>query len=92
MTAVLQIYPAPWRFNFGDIVAADGKLVCQFFSNPLNANLIRTAPELLAALKDLVADCEQGSAEAGDTDTSWLDAARAAIARAELVNINTCKH
>ncbi len=92
MTTPLQTYPAPWRFNLGDIVAADGKLVCQFFSNPLNANLIRTAPELLAELKALVADCEQGASEAGDPDTAWLDAARAAIAKAELLNINTCKH
>jgi hypothetical protein len=92
MKAQLQHYPAPWRFRFGDIVADDGKLVCQFFSNPLNANLIRTAPELLAALKALVADCEQGAAEAGDTDTAWLDAARAAIVKAELIDINTSTH
>jgi hypothetical protein len=92
MTALLQAYPAPWRFSFGDIVAEDGKLVCQYFSNPANANLIRTAPELLAELKALVADCEQGASEAGDEDTRWLDAARAAIAKAELTNINTSKH
>ena len=92
MTSLLQIYPAPWRFSFGDIVADDGKLVCQFFSNPANANLIRTAPELLAELKGLVADCEQGAAEAGDSDTAWLDTARAAIAKAELTNIQSSKH
>lgn len=54
-----------------------------------NAQLIRTAPELLAELKALVADCEQGAAEAGDSDTAWLDTARAAIVKAE--NIQT-KH
>lgn len=92
MKAELQHYPAPWRFSFGDIDAGDGKLVCQFFSNPANANLIRTAPELLAALKALVADCEQGAAEAGDSDTAWLDPARAAITKAELTLIQSSKY
>ena len=55
-----------------------------------NASLIRSAPELLAELKALVADCEQGAHEAGDKNTRWLDAARAAIAKAEL--IYTSKH
>jgi hypothetical protein len=39
--------------------------------------------QLLSALKTLLADCEQGAAEAGDTDTAWLDPARAAITEAE---------
>jgi hypothetical protein len=39
--------------------------------------------QLLSALKTLLADCEQGAAEAGDTDTTWLDPARAAITEAE---------
>jgi len=38
---------------------------------------------LLSELKALVADCEQGATEAGDDDTTWLDPARAAIAKAE---------
>jgi hypothetical protein len=57
-----------------------------------NARLIRTAPELLAALKALVSDCELGASEVGDADTAWLDTARAAIAKAELTNIHTSKH
>jgi hypothetical protein len=39
--------------------------------------------QLLSALKTLVADCEQGAAEAGDDDTAWLEPARAAISEAE---------
>ena len=39
--------------------------------------------QLLSALKTLVADCEQGAAEAGDDDTAWLSPARTAIAEAE---------
>jgi len=44
--------------------------------------------QLLVELKALVADCEQGAAEAGDDDTTWLDPARAAIAKAELNILN----
>lgn len=57
-----------------------------------NARLIRTAPELLAALKVLVADCELGAIEAGDGDAAWLDTARAAITKAELTQIQQSKH
>jgi len=44
--------------------------------------------QLLSALKTLLADCEQGAAEAGDADTAWLNPAREAIAEAE----RTFKH
>ena len=45
--------------------------------------MIHVNAQLLSALKTLLADCEQGAAEAGDTDTAWLDPAREAIAEAE---------
>ena len=53
-----------------------------------NTHLNRSTSELLSDLKALVADCEQGATEAGDDDTTWLDAARAAIAKAELYIFN----
>jgi hypothetical protein len=47
-----------------------------------NARLIRAAPDLLIALQFLVIRGEGEAAEAGVTETPWLNEARAAIAYA----------
>lgn len=45
--------------------------------------LMAAAPELLYELKALVVAAEKEAAEAGETETPWLDSARAAISKAE---------
>ena len=81
--------PGPWEIhpyadNEGDIHGGDGKLVCmmrQGDTDPeddwsADARLIAAAPDLLAALKELVDDC--------DGLLGWnCDPAKRAIAKAE---------
>ena len=86
MTSQHHTTPTLWRFGFGTkrVVDLDGELICECFGDQANGYLIRTAPELLHALKQLVAECELAALEAGDGETPWLDAAREAIHRTEL--------
>jgi hypothetical protein len=86
MTSQNQTIPTLWRFGFGmnRVIDLNGDLICQCFGNTANDYLIRTAPELLHALKKLVAECELAALEADDGETPWLDTAREAILRAEL--------
>ena len=75
--------PGPWRHDRRDILAADGRCIAQTFSGPCdsleeadaNGHLIAAAPELLAALRDLLAD---GMAEGMDRRPAVLRA-RAAL-------------
>ena len=80
--------PGPWEFNQSPlgayaISAKVGPLmVCPAIAHGLeDARLIAAAPDLLAALKGLLAEID--SFEFDGTATSACDASRAAIAKAE---------
>jgi hypothetical protein len=54
-------------------------------SEPQHVSVLVT--ELLLELKAIVTDCEHGALEAGDSDTKWLEPAKAVIAKAELASL-----
>jgi hypothetical protein len=83
--------PGPWRHE-GDRIYADGGGRWLYDITPgmgldaddpaedeANARLIAAAPELLAALKDILADLEHGD-PAADLTADMADTARAALA------------
>jgi len=87
--------PGPWRFvphhevdvgtPAGMIYNAHGGSVCRVYSEVRHAHLIAAAPDLYAALRDLVAWCHaQGSDISGSVLQSLLSGERAlAKARGE---------
>ena len=76
--------PGPWTADYNK--PYDQWWVSQFDGNPVattkqepNAHLIAAAPDLLAALKEIVAGISVGT----NPDHPWIKEARAAIAKAE---------
>lgn len=77
--------PGPWinggAVGYGILVSSEARLICVVYGPPGvefpegNANLIAAAPELLAALKEVV--------RLTDRKTDIWDAAKAAISKAE---------
>jgi hypothetical protein len=85
--------PAPWKICYdGQIDAADGSFVCAFRwdsskefsdgSNAATARLIAAAPELLAALIDVIGWVPRREAWHTDAPIEAVDRARAAIQKA----------
>jgi hypothetical protein len=87
--------PAPWEMhhygdNEGDIHGSNGTLVCMMREGDTapdqdwsaDARLIAAAPELLAALKEIVA-YDEGSNDPEDYGYEVLMRCKAAIAKAE---------
>lgn len=87
--------PGEWVRNFDQIISIhtdeDGDhetLICDVFDGHdwwrANARLIEAAPRLLEALSDLVAAEEYEAAQCGfgESEMTWLDDARAALAQA----------
>lgn len=58
------------------------EMIAPLYCTPANAPMYRAAPELLAALKALLKECEKIE-EARCQTFFWCDEARAAIAKAE---------
>jgi hypothetical protein len=87
--------PGPWRVVDGDVLTADGRRVATIHGYAdeeireprANARLVAAAPDLRAALAQLVADVDQGSLlyEHSDRRESRRDVetARALLARIE---------
>jgi hypothetical protein len=92
MSETNKVTPGPWRIEWIDSGMCNGIAigarvmppepftgppVCEVGSRAANARLIAAAPELLAALKEIVSYCYEGQAGA-----VWREAL-AAIAKAE---------
>ena len=86
-TAAPSHTPGPWKSATGWVMSKDNGVICGDFPGiyrdngqaEANMNLIAAAPDLLAALKELLHEDNQG----GGVDLDALDRARAAIAKAE---------
>jgi hypothetical protein len=86
--------PSPWKVRRNqstnkpscEITTQDKTSICYMSKGDAglnDAHLISAAPELLEQLKYLVALEEATAGECGEEETPHLDAARAAIAKAE---------
>ena len=64
-------------------IVAEVLHICTDEWTDANASLIAAAPDLLAALRDLVDDCESANGCMGNEHKIDTDEARAAIAKAE---------
>jgi hypothetical protein len=91
MSVIEKHTPGPWAIGLESdddrfqVIASTGEHICYVELDPVgsNARLIAAAPDLLAALKWAV-DCSDMNLDDLDLDTcAALDAARAAIAKAE---------
>jgi len=72
--------PGPWDWQDNRLVGdLNGDGVSVSFHNPDNARLIAAAPDLLAALSDIVASSD---ANCGDSLANAIETARAAITKA----------
>ena len=92
-----QHTPAPWTTdgtaNTGDldIVAPTGRIAmidCEFSAETedvltANAHLIAAAPELLAALREIVAAVEVGEVDGFSPSGDWFREAKAALNKVE---------
>jgi hypothetical protein len=80
--------PGPWKRELCQVRCIDGHTPT-FKHRPIeervkNASLIAAAPELLAALKGLVAHCDEANLMGeSDFEQAWMKA-RAAIVKAEV--------
>jgi len=77
--------PGPWDIIDQYIIAADESVICQWesYTEEPNARLIAAAPDLLAALKGIVAGVNDAHDSRPLIRAAEVRAARAAIAKAE---------
>ena len=77
--------PGPWRLAWGKIVDQNEKAVCLLTprKDAVNSRVIAAAPDLLSALRFLLADYIAIEGEKLTGSSVPADMARAAIAKAE---------
>lgn len=80
--------PAPWSLGSNGastkVVDADGKAVCMvtYRKDHWNGDLLAAAPDLLAALREIVAAIESGEADGYSPSGDWFREAKAALLKA----------
>lgn len=83
--------PGPWKYNPHSLTgcvrgaAGEGIAIANGGAGVMHSNghLIAAAPELLAALREVVAEADAYEAKHGPMRRPWVRLARAAIAKAE---------
>lgn len=77
--------PGPWRLAWGKVVDQDDKAICMLTprKNAWNGDLLAAAPDLLSALRFLLADYVAIEGEKLTGSSVPLAMAREAIAKAE---------
>ena len=83
-----QHTPAPWSLGSNGastkVVDADGKAVCMltYRKDYWNGDLIAASPDLLAALREIVAAVEVGEVDGFSPSGDWFREAKAALNKA----------